>query len=144
VAVDTSSDEAREKGHFRYHGTRLDTDFYPRYSSRFVRAGRVEWGRASWALQWNGYNACYSLEDPASPSRILNAPLPGDKARQIRAVALRIRTEHESMEEDSIARATLRSAGKIVVSNQEVAHGEVEEHTNHDVEWLRFCDPFFQ
>jgi hypothetical protein len=137
--TDIDEDDAREEGRFRYHGRRLDTDLYPRYSSPFVRAGRVEWGQTSWALQWNGCNAFYSMSDPAAPSRALNAPPPGAEGRQIRAIALRIRTEHESMEEDSVARATVRAGGSVVVPLQEVAHGEVDEHTNHDVEWLSFA-----
>lgn len=136
--TDIDDDDARDEGRFRLHGARLDTDLYPRYSSRFVRAGRVEWGQTRWAIQWNGCNASYSMAEPAAPSRILNAPEPRDEARTICALALRIRTEHESMEEDSVARVTLRSGGATVVDNQEVARGEVDEHTNHDVEWLSF------
>jgi hypothetical protein len=136
--TDISDDEAREKGRFRYLGERLQTDLYPRYNSPYVRTGRVEWGQPNFAIDWKGYNAWYLFDQPTEPVRVLNKQHSDKEAALIRGLALRIRTEHESMEEETVARATVRVGGNTVVSNRIVARGEVEEHTDHDVEWMLF------
>ena len=138
--TDIDDDEVRERGRFRYHGQRIATDLFPRFNSPFVRAGRVEWGQTNFALQWKGYNAWYLLDQPSNPVRILNKGASEKESKLLRGLAMRIRTEHEAMEEDTIARATVRFGGRTVVAAQVVARGEVEEHTDHDVEWLLF-DP---
>jgi hypothetical protein len=136
--TDIDDEEANKRGRFRFKGDRIATDYYPRYSSRYVRAGRVEWGQPLWAIQWREFRAAYSLIDPGNPIRVLNADVNEGEAIRVLGLAIRLRTEHEAMEEDSQATATVRVDSRVIVSDQIIARGEVPEHTDHDIEWLLF------
>ena len=69
---------------------------------------------------------------------MLNRTFGEGAAAKLKGLAIRIRTEHENMDEDTVARATVKSGGREIVSRQQVANGEMEEYTDHDVEWMLF------
>lgn len=133
----TNGDDAE----FELNGNPLATDLFPRFENPFVRSGLVEWGQRSYCLEWNGHTLMHDFSNNQHPIRHEKPQQkPGD-AETILGLVIYLRTGEEAMEAFTVATATVDINCQKAAAVQVVAVGPVEEHGQHDAEWIFFDQP---
>jgi hypothetical protein len=128
---------------FKVAGRSYEVDRYPRFENPFVRGGLVEWQQREYTIEYRGKSLTHRASHvrPEAPLRLENVPALDADLDYITALALNIRTRNESMESFTVARANVRKNNDVIARNVVVAVGDVDEDTEHDVEWIYFDEP---
>jgi hypothetical protein len=122
-------------------GNPFQTDLYPRFENPFVRGGRVEWGQRDYVIEHRDKSLLHQFTDLKNVTRRESPPsIPAD-LDTILALVIYVKTEDENMDRFSVAQATIKSGCDTLATDEIVAVGKVDEHTNHDAEFIFLDHP---
>ena len=123
-------------GRFGLDGHGFETDLYPRFENPYIRSGRVEWGQREYVLEYNGKLLLHDFSDFTNPLRSEEFKSGKDERNTVKALVIFLRTGDEDMDKFTVAKADVKIGCVAATEGQVIAAGPVDDHTNHDAEWI--------
>ncbi|HSI78776.1 MAG TPA: hypothetical protein VK957_22980, partial [Lunatimonas sp.] len=118
----------------------FDVDFYPRFENPYIRGGRVEWGQRDYIIEHQGKCLYHQFNDLKTVFRSEKSAEISNEPDKILAFVIYIHTDDEDMDLFSVCKATLKSGDDVLALDEVVAAGHVDEHTQHDSEFIFLSD----